>query len=454
MKIGIVGAGPAGITLAKLLSECGDHQISIFEKSGRVGGKALSIYEKGTLYNIGACYVTGGYGLTNKWLKQYGVRRKRLDKAMFIYKDGTEVEFVQGLIAEFGSLGVLHQVLKYFLLWLEFYYLTRLKPTIPSSYLKQLSTPAYDWFQHNRLPFMIKACRRGYQVMGYGVLERTPILHVFRWITPTLLIAAILNLVWEVEDFQSLFEKMAENLDIRHNTPAERIKLGDDGGLDLVTRTEVYRFDVIVIACYLDEAPPGIQEINPTIKSILPQLSYKQWVVSLCRIRRPGQRSFYEDRVISCPDAWEEVQDGKITGFRKAIFGNNAESAEDDRYLCFQLYYDTSNYTPEHSQEMLSAEIEERGGILEKVLFSYTTRYSPTYEPAAVQDQLLESLRTIQGQDQLYFTGPAFSHESVKNIVNFNRYLADKICFDLDGRSDPRWFKFRTIIQKLRPFNL
>ena len=45
-RIAILGAGPAGLTIARLLMEQSDHSVTLFEKSHRVGGKSLSVRDR------------------------------------------------------------------------------------------------------------------------------------------------------------------------------------------------------------------------------------------------------------------------------------------------------------------------------------------------------------------------------------------------------------------------
>ena len=57
-KIGIVGAGPAGIHMATLLKEIGFKDITVFERSCRIGGKSYTINYRGAPQEMGAVYVT------------------------------------------------------------------------------------------------------------------------------------------------------------------------------------------------------------------------------------------------------------------------------------------------------------------------------------------------------------------------------------------------------------
>ena len=60
-KIGIVGAGPAGVHMALLLKQRGFKAIEILESSDRIGGKSYTIMHRGVPHEMGTCYVAPDY---------------------------------------------------------------------------------------------------------------------------------------------------------------------------------------------------------------------------------------------------------------------------------------------------------------------------------------------------------------------------------------------------------
>lgn len=453
-RIGIIGAGPGGVTLAHLLVQRGFRKITLIERSDRVGGKARTMRANGRAYNAGALYTTLGYGPVNGWLKRFGITKKRVDKATLIFRSGQRVDFLQMIVADFGLPAALLQILRYMLHWLVYYFQVNLRRQTPAGYLKELATPAAAWFAQRRLPFLHRTCLRAYHGMGYGMLATTPMLHVFRWVTPTLLISGVLNLLWEVEHFQTLFERMAEQVRVRPGSMVAAIRRLHDGTFEVKVSGETLTFDRLVVAGYLDEMPDDILAISPRVGEIIPHVRYKRWVVSLCRITRADQTCFYEERVVACPDAWQPTQSGEVLAIKKDIFGDRRESAQDDQYICYQYYNDATEYTPEQSEALLREELRARGGVLVEVLDRFITRYSPTYSAESIEQGVVEKLRAIQGVQGIYFTGATFSHEAVRDIANFNRALADQIVCDLSGQGSTLTYRMRQLLNRLHPFNL
>jgi len=66
-SIAIVGAGISGLAAARTLHDAG-HTVTIFEKSGEVGGRATTRRRDGFTYDSGAQYVKGGGAVSEAWI--------------------------------------------------------------------------------------------------------------------------------------------------------------------------------------------------------------------------------------------------------------------------------------------------------------------------------------------------------------------------------------------------
>ena len=60
-KIGIVGAGPAGIHMALLLKQKGFKSVEVLESSDRIGGKSYTIMHRDVPHEMGTCYLSPDY---------------------------------------------------------------------------------------------------------------------------------------------------------------------------------------------------------------------------------------------------------------------------------------------------------------------------------------------------------------------------------------------------------
>ena len=72
-RIGIVGAGSAGIHMALLLKQKGFKNIEVLESSGRTGGKSYTIMHRDVPHEMGTCFLSRDYDtsiipLVNKYV--------------------------------------------------------------------------------------------------------------------------------------------------------------------------------------------------------------------------------------------------------------------------------------------------------------------------------------------------------------------------------------------------
>ena len=74
MKIGIVGAGAAGLTAADVLKEKGYKNVTVLERSAVPGGKCCSMEYEGRPYELGAGVISANSDTVLGLVKKYGVR--------------------------------------------------------------------------------------------------------------------------------------------------------------------------------------------------------------------------------------------------------------------------------------------------------------------------------------------------------------------------------------------
>jgi hypothetical protein len=71
MKANIVGAGIAGLTAANALADAG-HQVTVFEQSERLGGRAITTRQNGFLMNVGPHALYRG-GIAHRKFKEWNI---------------------------------------------------------------------------------------------------------------------------------------------------------------------------------------------------------------------------------------------------------------------------------------------------------------------------------------------------------------------------------------------
>ena len=74
----ILGAGPAGLTMAKMLRDRGIKDVILLEASSKVGGKCLSSEIGDHIVEFGTCYAIWSHKYILKQMKKLGIKRNYL----------------------------------------------------------------------------------------------------------------------------------------------------------------------------------------------------------------------------------------------------------------------------------------------------------------------------------------------------------------------------------------
>ena len=93
MKIGIIGAGLAGLTCAWYLKKNDIHDITIFESSGEVGGKLKTAQLNGFLLDRGFQVLLPAYPETKKVLDYKKLDLQAFNKGSLIFKGNKKIPF-------------------------------------------------------------------------------------------------------------------------------------------------------------------------------------------------------------------------------------------------------------------------------------------------------------------------------------------------------------------------
>ena len=414
--VGIVGAGPGGLSAARMLEETGRARAIVFEQADRVGGKSFSTPRFGVVHDLGTCYSTLAHTDTNRWMRELGIRQRAIGKQEI---DGVVLrKFVSGG----DTFGAVREAVRFALAWRRQIkdFQTRLDdPAVRAV----AAAPVQDWLEQNRLPAIRRFMLRGLTNMGYGFIDTTTTVQALRWCTPTLLASGSLDQIKApAGGWQSFWERLSQTLDVRLGQ--EVIDLRRDArGVDVVTATGVHRVDALVIAAPLDELSAPL---NETERRVADAVRWDTYVTSLC-----GITGWYAgDEVVAFEKALTPgAARGALLSARPA--GKATKKRDGVRmFVCGQY---GGAQSPGELVDMLARDLSARGAHLDHVAVQKIWKYGPVYAPDAIRDGLLETMRDMQGQGHTWYTGAAFSFESVSNIVAHNRELAPRIMESLDA---------------------
>jgi hypothetical protein len=421
-SIAVVGGGPAGLSLSKLLKEHGFQTVTVFEAADRVGGKSYSIRRGGAIHDMGTCYTTLSYFTVHRWMREHRVSLRALGKQVM---DGSPfMKFLRE--GEGGS--ILREGPRFIQEWGK---TTRAfaaggdAPEIRA----EMAAPITDWLDAKGLKRMRRFMLRAFTSIGYGALEDISTIQALRWATPRLLVTGLLaQLKMPLPGWQGFWERLADGLDVRLVEPVKGIER-DDAGVAVTTPSGEHRFDQLVVAVPIDDLP-GVMTLTEDERFIADSVRWNTYVTTLCRVG--GWFQDWSVEAYSAPLV-PDAKAGALLSARRAL-GPGVRST--DLYVAGQYghtlktdargFYDGA-LGPEGLARELRSEIEARGGRFGGVLCQKAWKYFPRYQPEAVREGLIPKLSAVQGRRRTWFTGATFSFETVGNISEFNVELAQQM---------------------------
>ncbi|MGD2131234.1 MAG: FAD-dependent oxidoreductase [Maricaulaceae bacterium] len=411
-SIAVVGGGPAGLSAAKLLSERGFRRVTVFEATDRVGGKSYSIRRGGAVHDMGTCYTTLSYFTVHRWMRSLGVKLKPLGRQVM---DGSS--FLK-FVAEGEGGSMLSEGPKYIRAWGDANRRFAASPNDPAV-LEEMATPFDAWLAARELKSMRRFMLRAFTSIGYGPLEDLATVQALRWATPRLFFTGLLGqLKMPTCGWQAFWERLADTLDVRLGEPVNGFDR-DPGGVSVHTPSGEHRFDQALIAIPIDELAQRAQ-LTEDESFVAQGTRWNCYVTTLCRVSDWFQGHAVE--AYSAPLSPSSAPGELLSARRARDFSR--PGARVDLYLTGQYGQglDTAALT-----ERLAGEIEAKGGRFEGMLCQKAWKYHPRYLPEAVQDGLVGRLERMQGQNHTWYSGAAFSFETVGNISEYNARLVARM---------------------------
>jgi len=413
-KIAIIGAGPAGLSAAKLLAEAGVPGVIVFEARAWPGGKALSLIEGGGLHELGTCYSTLDHHATNRWMRNIGIEQVPLGRQMF---DGAP--FLDYVCAGPG-LPLAIEAERYLRLGAIHRLGVERRPDDPKI-IEECAQPIGEWLEHHKFVRMRRLMYRALTTMGYGFLDEVPTVQALRWCTPGVLATGAFGaLRMPIDGWQSFWLRLSEQLDVRLNEPAVEVTREGPGGR-LTTSTMECRFEHLLVTIPLDDFA-ALTPLSAVEREIADAIEWGHYATALVRV--DNWFTHYETDAFS-----RAVESGAERGHLLAArrppvrLRQPAPPGKGELYVCGQ-YADRGEA---ELDRLLRADIEARGARLLDVVHRKIWRYFPRYRSEAIRAGLLGHMQRIQGENRTWYSGAAFSHEAVSNITSFNERLVRQI---------------------------
>jgi len=410
-SVGIIGGGPAGLSIARMLKETGAFKPVVFEALSEPGGKSFTYYHGQNVVEMGTCYATFSHRITNRWMKELRMPMSPLGDQRFEGDD-----FMKFVKSGAGPALPL-QVMRY---WRD---KQKLEAALkadepPQAALDEAAMPIQDWLRARKLGKIENFMLRSTTNIAYGFIDEVPTVQALRWNDMNLIFTGLLKqLKMPEEGWTEFWRRIARDLDVRLNSRIGAIDRSGPRPALTVEDGTTHDFDLIVCAIPLDEFSrmTTATELETRIAQSVDWNGYTTTLLAAEDWFTDVHVEAFKDSVV--PGAARgQLLSARHDGFEPELGG--------DLYLAGQL---TGDYTSSELQELLRAGVEKRGAHVTNVILQKMWKYFAQYRPEAISGGLLTDMRAIQGQNSTWYTGAIFSHEAVSHIVNFNADLVQKM---------------------------
>ncbi|MEM1087787.1 MAG: FAD-dependent oxidoreductase [Pseudomonadota bacterium] len=420
-SIAIIGGGPAGLSLARLLGERGLVNTTIFEALPQVGGKSYSVkYDDERVCEMGTCYATFSHRITTRWMKELGIEMKKLGEQTF--GGGELIDYVKGGDGK----GLTQQFLTYFREKKKL--LKALEAPSPSAQtLDEAAMPIVDWLEARSLGKIVRFMQRSTTNIAYGFLDELPTVQALRWNDMEMLLTGVLKqLKLPVSGWGPFWEDIASSLTVHLNTRVVQIDRHATGVTIKTGHDETFEFDYVVCAIPIDDFA-AMTDASSEEHFVTQSIAWNGYTTTMFVAENWFKDVAVEGFVASVlPNAERgQLLSARYEGYSKDFGGHI--------YLAGQL---SGDFTQPELRELLIKGAADRGAKVTNVILQKMWKYHAQYAPDAIRAGLIERLRQLQGQNRTWYTGATFSHEAVSHIVNFNAELAQQMQVQLPQTMD------------------
>lgn len=415
-KIAIIGGGPAGLSLARLLQERGVSDLVVLEAADRIGGKSMTLRQGDTVAELGTCYATRAHRVTNRWMRELAIPTGRLGETRF--GGGEFMDYVKG--GDGPSLPV--QLLTY--LNGRRRIVRGLASARPSpALLDEAASDVASWLGARGLGKIDRFMRRSVTALGYGFLDQTSMAQATRWVDLDLVLSgALQQLTMPLDGWTSFWERVAEDTDVRTNMAIRHIERSETGHRIIADEATI-EADHIICAMPLDSFA-SLVDLSAAEKRVCNGIDWDRYATTLF-----AAQDWFSDHTV---EGWHEpLAPGAPAGQLLSARLEGEEPGLGGRlYVGGQI---PGDYTLPELGEILRADVARHGGTVTNIVQQSLWKFFPRYRPDAIRDGLIQQMRVMQGEQRTWYTGATFSFEAVSNITNFNVGLARQITHALEA---------------------
>jgi len=431
-RVGVVGAGPAGLSAAWFLAERGYTNVTVLEARDRVGGKCHSFTHNGRPVDLGAFTLTFAYREAIRIAKQVGVRLVSQPPRLATNWDIKPVQVLPILTMvrrEYSLLAIGAASVRYLLaLWKYRKVLDR--PGFAGMSARgpfpELSLPFAEWTAKGGMSPLVDVFRLAVTDMGYGHILQMPTAYVLKYMgfLNTLTIGLFLiglGFGWPRRvsvGFERLWEALSWRLNVRTGAEITRVERAADRVTVTWTErssgmTRTQEFDRLIVSAQPKALGTVIAWSEDEAACWAKVTTNDYWVTVYESEGMPNQTVDAMHGVgrkrAGCP--WEIMRPWPDSN--AAVFYTFGEFGVTRDQIDERIRTDVQALYPQ----------ARLGAILQQVCWS---DYFPHVNEAEMAAGFYDDLEALQGQRLTYFAGALPAFETVANTTDYSRSLVER----------------------------
>lgn len=414
LRIAVVGAGASGLTAAYTLAELGYRNVTVFEKEDRVGGKVNSFKLGSVSAELGAVFTSPDYEVVLGLADRLGIPYASYSSPRYVLDESRTRRTFQEFLLRRYSVAEIGQAIRNYAIAVQRF--AQVQQEDGFAGLPAELAMTFDKFaaKHGFVPVaeLAKSLMVGF---GYGYYETVPAAYMMK-LLPWLVKVGPGGLESPPYfvfpgGFQSLWQAVAAQLDVRLRSRVVRVDRSDLGGPVHLTIEGVGRreFDAVILSTPLD-AVPRLMTVSRAERALFSQIETSRYFVTLfvALHLQQAETVFVHDH----------ARPEKIN--HASVWGN--PGGDLPVFIAYQLA--DRNISPHHLIGTLALDILDLGhGAFIAPLVQKEWDYFPRVGPKAFEAGFHQGVAALQGNGGVYYVGSALSFETVEHTARFARSL-------------------------------
>ncbi|WP_035291630.1 FAD-dependent oxidoreductase [Clostridium sp. KNHs214] len=412
-KICIVGAGISGLSVAWFLKEKGYKNITVLEKSERLGGKCHSPRFKGRTYEMGAAMGDEiNYNTILDIMEKLNFKGDgpKLNAKIFNHINGEELVGItqeekplfQAQLAKMKHL-------------LETKYKGYNLPGHANTH-EDLKETFYDFCMMNEVPLCLKVWLNPFTSFGYGYFNLIPAAYVLQYIDWDTVESMFSKKIMTWSEGTEIFcERIAESLDQRPrlNTSISKIERKNNK-VYIYTEFGKEEYDKIIFTSPLQDLHDYV-DIDDDEKELFEKIITNQYNVYSCTVENFSINSGYY------PKNMVQSRAGHV------MFYLSRWKDDPEQILTFYILGDSSqNIGDKECRALLEEDLRKFNINLRDVILHKTWRYFPHINSTEMKNGWYEKLEGKQGNLNTFYAGEIMSFSNLEECASYSKTLVKR----------------------------